>query len=115
MKQIFIISKHAMFSHGLESLLRKEGDFQIVAREEDISGAIEQIEALQPDVVILDSDDVLTDTLPHFQRILVTTPTLKIVGLSLQNNDVHVYQIDRWVVQAVGDLVEAIDKPNPTA
>ena len=100
-----------MFSHGLESLLRKEPDFQIVAQEEDISCAIEQIEALQPDVVILDSDDVLTDALPHLQRILVTTPTIKILGLSLQSNDVHVYQIDRWVVQEVSDLVKAIDKP----
>jgi DNA-binding NarL/FixJ family response regulator len=104
-----------MFSHGLESLLRKETDFQIIAQEEDISRAIEQIEARRPDVVILDSDDVLSDTLPHLQRILVTTPTIKIVGLSLQNNDVHVYQIDRWVVQQVSDLVEAIDNPVSTA
>lgn len=101
---IFIISSHLMFSHGLESLLRQETDFDIVGQEKDMERAIEQIKELQPDVIILDSDNAVSQVTP----ILHTNPDIKIISLNLQNNDLYVYQAKQQAAKETEDLVKAI-------
>lgn len=108
MKEIFIISNHAMFSYGLESLLRQKPDFEIVGQSEKLNAAIDQIKALAPDVVILDTDGPPSGRSKDIVRILESVPGVKIVGLSLQNNNIHIYQTRRWIASGVEDLLEAI-------
>jgi DNA-binding NarL/FixJ family response regulator len=93
-----------MFSHGLESLLRQETNFDIVGQEKDIDLAIEQIKKLQPDVVILDNDNAV----PQVTPILHASPGVKVISLSLQNNDLYVYQAKQWVARETEDLLEAL-------
>lgn len=102
--QIFIISSHLMFSHGLESLLHQETNFDIVGQEKDMERAIEQIKELQPDVVILDSNNAVSQVTP----ILHASPGVKVISLSLQNNDLYVYQAKQQAAKETEDLVKAI-------
>ena len=102
--RIFIISSHLLFSHGLESLLYPEPYLEIVGQKRDMEQAIEQIKELQPDVVILDSDNADSQVTP----ILHASPGVKVVSLSLQNNDLYVYQAKQRVAMETEDLVEAI-------
>ena len=94
-----------MFSQGLESLLRKESHFDIVGREKDMGQALEQIKALQPDVVIVDTDN----SHPGVTPILRANPGVKVISLSLQNNDLYIYGAKQWVARGTKDLVEAIE------
>ena len=102
--RVFVISSRLMFGHGLESLLRQETNFDIVGQETNIDQAIKQMKDLQPNVVILDSENAVSRVTP----ILHASPGVKVISLSLQNNDLYVYQVKQWIVRETEDLVEAI-------
>jgi two-component system response regulator DegU len=108
MTNIFIISKHLLFSHGLESLLCQEPEFKIIGQESDISQAIAKIKKLQPNVVIVYQDDFLNDSTPTFVELLEALPKIKVVGLSLHNNRFHVYKATQYVATRIEDLVQAV-------
>jgi DNA-binding NarL/FixJ family response regulator len=93
-----------MFGRGLESLLREDAKLDIVGQEADIGRAFERIRELRPDVVILDSDE------PDLEvgHILKVSPDIKVIGLSLQNNNLYVYRASQRVTRSVSDLMEAI-------
>jgi DNA-binding NarL/FixJ family response regulator len=93
-----------MFGRGLESLLRQEANFDIIGQETDLELALDQIRDLQPDVVILDSDSAV----PQVTPILRASPGVKVIGLSLQNNDLYVYQARQWIARGTEDHVSAI-------
>jgi DNA-binding NarL/FixJ family response regulator len=109
-KRIFIISSHLMFSCGLESLLRQEAKLDFVGQEADVGRAIERIKELQPDVVILDSDG----SVPEVFSILRARPGVKVISLSLQNNNLCVYQAKQRITKSVEDLLEVIEN-DPTS
>jgi DNA-binding NarL/FixJ family response regulator len=109
--RIFVISDHLMFGQGLESLLRQEAELDIIGQETDFSQAIERIKELQPDVVILDSDDAA----PKVASILGASSGVKIISLSLQDNNLYVYQARQRVTKDVIDLLEAIEEDLPAS
>jgi DNA-binding NarL/FixJ family response regulator len=57
MLRIFIVSSYLMFSLGLENLLRQDKEIKILGQETDREKAILKIQELQPDVVIVYTDD----------------------------------------------------------
>jgi DNA-binding NarL/FixJ family response regulator len=93
-----------MFGRGLESLLRENAQLDIVGQETDIKHALERIRELQPDVVILDSDESDLEV----AHLLKVSPAIKIIGLSLQNNSLYVYRASQRVTRGVSDLMDAI-------
>ncbi len=114
MTRVFIISGYPMFSWGLESLLRQGTGLDITGRETDVDRAIEQIKALQPDVVILDSSSS-DDNSRAVVRILKENLGTRVVNLSLQDNLMVVYQAAQWAVQDVDDLVDVIGQRHLSA
>ena len=44
---------HTLFRQGLRTLLEKHGTFQVVGEAEDGRSAVEQVEQLHPDVVVV--------------------------------------------------------------
>ena len=108
MTRVFILSHHAMFGRGLESLLRHEAEIELVGQEADEQKAIEQIKVLQPDVVIWDSHEAPDGPGPAIMRILRENPGIKVVGLSLRDNNLYLYQVTQRVVQGLDELIEAI-------
>ena len=111
MKRIFILSSHPLFGRGVESLLRQETGLEIVGRETDVDKAIERIEELQPDVVIVDSADPAGDSTLVALHILREGVGTKVIGLNLQDNTIGIYRGEQRVVKGVKDLVEAIEQP----
>ena len=64
----------------------------------------EILKALQPDVIIMDSDSVGVE----IEFILKVKPDLKIINLNLQNNNLYIYRASQRVTKSVSDLMEAI-------
>lgn len=106
--RIYIISDHLMFGYGLECLLLKEKEVEVVGRETTLKGAASAIQSLQPNVIIVDNDEVSLDTIVELLRLVHANPEVKIIHLSLQSNNLYVYQAVHTQVQSVEDLVEAI-------
>jgi FdhD protein len=112
MTHILMVSSYPLFSQGIESLLCREVGLEIVGRETDFDRAIERINELQPDVVILDSADPAWQAASAVMRILKERLGIKVIGLNLQDNTICVYREERRMAKGVKDLVEAI-KENP--
>lgn len=102
--RIFVVSSQSMFGRGIESLLREETTLDIVGQETDINRAIERIGRLRPDVVIVDHDE--SDL--EIAHILRVSPNIKVIGLSLQNNNLYVYQARQRITRSVEDLLQAM-------
>jgi DNA-binding NarL/FixJ family response regulator len=97
-----------MFGHGLERLLLKEKTVEVVGRGTTVEEAAASIRTLQPDVIIVDNDEISLDTLAELLRMLSSNPGAKLIHLNLQSNNLYIYQATHTKVQTVEDLVEAI-------
>lgn len=105
--RIFVLSDHLMFAHGLKSLLGQDGDLQLVGHETDVDRALEVIKSSQPDVVILDGSGSSMHKL-DLKRILLARPGLKVIGLSLNSNNLYIYQATQKVVESILDFKQAL-------
>ena len=94
-----------MFSQGVESLLRQEPGVDIVGRETDVDKAIERIEELQPDVVIVDRADPAGGSMLVALRILREGVRSKVIGLNLQDKTIGIHRGEQQRPEGVKVLV----------
>ena len=106
--RIFVLSNYLMFARGLESLLSQNAQLQIVGHGTEIDQAIEQIRSLQPDVVILDSSGFSQEE-PEVMSLFQAKEDLRVLGLSLQDNSLYIYQATQKSLQSVDDLLTVIN------
>jgi DNA-binding NarL/FixJ family response regulator len=106
--RIFIISDHLMFGYGLECLLLKEKAGEVVGRGTTLEEAATSLKTLQPDVIIVDDDERSLATIVELLRMVSRNPGLKVIQVSLQSNNLYIYQALHTQVQSVADLVEAL-------
>ena len=107
-KRVFIFSRHPLFGQGVERLLRGEPGLSVVGLEADANKAVEQITALNPDVIILDSSDPHCDPAPIFMHVLHLARRAEIVGLNLSDNVACVCDIEHRLVSDVSDLLDIV-------
>lgn len=107
-KRVFILSRHSLFSQGIEILLAQEPGLEIVGRDTDFDAAAEFLQACPPDVVILNCDDPEPDLSPAVLCILRKRLGISVIGLSLHDNEIYVYRGEQKQVCQVEDLLEAI-------
>lgn len=105
--RVFVISDHLMFAHGLESLVNRDLQLKLVGQEKNIDQAIPLVKALQPDVVILDSSGWGQNE-AYLNRLLQARPSLKVIDLSLDDNNLHIYRSTQKMVESLEDLKNAI-------
>jgi DNA-binding NarL/FixJ family response regulator len=107
-RRILIASRHALFGQGLRSLLleRKQVEVEIVGVVTDLNKAMNALEELKPDLVIVDYDDEMLNRDEFLTRFVEGDQQLRVVLLSLQgDNNAIVYdrrsmaasQIDQWL------------------
>lgn len=121
-KNIVVISNHLIFQYGLESLLGPYCNVNIVGRAANIDQAIEQVKTLQPDLVILDTTDLVGDFKLDILYILMLHPTVQVINMNLCNNQLASYQLDpqmtsgyqisEWKVEGITDLMNVIMLPS---
>ena len=108
MKRVFILSSHPLLGRGIETLLRQEAELEIVGLEKDPGQAIEQIKALQPDVILVDCNDADASRALAMLRLLTEGVRSRVVSLNLDDNRITIYQGEHKIVREVKDLVETI-------
>jgi TorA maturation chaperone TorD len=115
MTRVLLVSQFPLFSEGLHKLLACEDQIEIVAEEEDATRAMERFKALQPDVVIVDSESPTGDLAALSLRILKEGKQVRVIGLSLRENAVYVYRKERIIAHRVEDLMNAIESDLPVS
>lgn len=107
MKRIFLVANHSMFGRGVAHLLQQEPALELIGYEPDLDQATPYIQELEPDIVVLATHDASDLVLLGVMRLLHLMPQVKVFILSLQDNQLHIYQGTHHVIQELGDLTKA--------
>jgi chemotaxis response regulator CheB len=108
MKRVYVLSRQSLFGMGIEALLTREADIEIIRPGSDSETSVECIETIQPDVVIIDCDDPEKEMALAIGSILQKRLGIIVIGLSLKDNKICVYRGEQKQVQQLDDLLTAI-------
>lgn len=108
MKRVLLVSPHRLFSTGLESLLCRQGELEIVGPDTTPETAFERIKALRPDVVIAVNDPPACDPAAIAGRIFREGIPAKVIEVSLCDKKMYIYHGEQLTTRGVADLLQAI-------
>jgi hypothetical protein len=97
-----------MLGLAVENRLSSESDLQvIIVDSEDRYGLLQSVARYQPGTIILDQSVILEDS-AFFVSLLEELPELRVIGISVEDNWLHMYcKREVEVTQAV-DLTEIV-------
>jgi DNA-binding NarL/FixJ family response regulator len=106
--RVFVVSDSLMFSSGLKSLISEFPGVEIIGEETEVNQAVKQVKTLQPDVIIWGNSGMNPAWVHEEAHLVKAVPGIKIIGLSLQNNNIIVYHSTRKIIRDIQDLMIAI-------
>lgn len=113
--RVLLAEDHTIVRKGLRSLLDDETEIEVVGEAEDGQQAIELVQRVQPDVVLMDITMPVLNGLEATRQIKKLFPQVKVVVLTVHSSEEYIFQILRagasgYVVKqaAVSELVQAI-------
>src|SRR4028118_2092796 len=87
--RILLADDHRMFRQGLREVIERKTDFEVVGEAGTGREAIAMIEALRPDIVLLDIQMPELNGVTVAQQVARTHPDVKIVMLTMYREDQH--------------------------
>ncbi len=107
-RRVLIASSHSLFGQGLRNLLqaRKEAGVEIVGMVSNLDEALQALDRLDPDLIIVDYDDEKLNRDEFLARFVEGEKKLRVVLLSLQSaqeaivydrRTMAAHQIDDWL------------------
>ncbi len=88
--RILIVDDHPMVAEGIRAILESYDDIEVVGTLHDGQSAVEQIDALAPDVVLLDLNMPGIGGLPAIELILEKRPETRVLILSMHDNPEYI-------------------------
>jgi len=104
--RVIIADDHALFRRGLEMVLEKETDIEVVGEAHDAEQAFARAEELMPDVVLMDVRMPGGSGLEATQRIKQEMPHVKVLVLTNSDEEADLY--DAIKAGASGYLLKEI-------
>ncbi|BAZ12329.1 LuxR family two component transcriptional regulator [Calothrix sp. NIES-4071] len=95
MIHILLVDDQHIIRHGLKSMLESNADMQVVGEAENGQRALEQIPALQPDVVLMDIRMPVMDGVAATKAITQNYPDIKVLVLTTFDDNEYVSQAMR--------------------
>ena len=99
-----------LFARAIASFLEARKTWRVVRifSEQGLDFLVEQINMLQPDVVILNPGNcALDEHLPI--QVIQRQPALKVIVVSLENNLIQVFQKQNLMIHEASDLLSIIE------
>jgi DNA-binding NarL/FixJ family response regulator len=107
-KRVFVLSRQSLFHQGIETLLTEEAGIEIVGQDTLPCDAVNAILTSKPDVVILNLDDPEPDLISPVLCVLRGEGNIRVIGMSLKNNNLSVFQGENKEIKNLEDLFNAI-------
>lgn len=90
MIRLLLVDDQSLIRNGIKVMLSLEPDLQIVGTADNGEAAIEQVEALQPDVVLMDMRMPVMDGKNATRIITQRFPKVKVIVLSTFDDDEYI-------------------------
>ncbi|WP_295616693.1 response regulator [Chamaesiphon sp. GL140_3_metabinner_50] len=120
--KILLVDDLRVVREKLKSLLQPHRDFQIIGTAIDGYNAIEQLEHLQPDIILLDLDMPRLDGLQTARIISQKYPDIKIIILSSYNDNgdisdfpnscIKAYIVKGNIDREIADKIREVSEPS---
>jgi len=115
-QRIILVDDHELVRIGLKSLLERHPQFDVVGEAGSAREALEQVEALKPDVVVMDIRLPGTSGIDACEQIVNQYPETKVLMLTSYAEDEMLFSAIRagasgYVLKQIGseDLIKAIE------
>jgi DNA-binding NarL/FixJ family response regulator len=84
--RILLADDHRIMREGLKSLLDDEADMEVVGEAENGRRAIELVDELEPDVVVMDIGMPELNGIEATRRVVLDHPQTKVIALSMHSD-----------------------------
>lgn len=84
--KVLLVDDHQIMREGMSALLRKYSGFEVVGQASDGRQALEMVEELKPDIVIMDVGMPNLNGIDATHRMLSQHPGLKVMALSTHSD-----------------------------
>ncbi len=91
--RLLLVDDHEVVRSGLKMLLENESDFKIVGEADTGGGALELVETLKPDVVIMDITLPDISGIEATRRIKETHPEVAVVALTIHEDQQYFFEM----------------------
>ncbi len=85
--RVLIVDDHALMRAGLKALLGTQPDIQVVGQAASGIEAVRSAAELEPDIVLMDISMAGLDGVQATQKIKSTTPEVKIIALTMHEDE----------------------------
>jgi DNA-binding NarL/FixJ family response regulator len=93
--RVLIVDDHTLYRQGLRSMFDLEPDVDVVGEAADGHEAIEQVEALQPDIVLMDINMPGMDGMQATRKLADDYPGILIIILTMFKGEEHLREARR--------------------
>lgn len=87
--KVFIVDDHPIVREGLAQMIRREPDLAVCGEAEDAQAALHMINALKPDILIVDISLQGPDGLDLLKSVRAKDPTLPVLILSMHDESIY--------------------------
>ena len=109
--RVVVLMGRSLFAAGVISRMQHLNRFDLQVVDGRQANAIAQVMALQPSAVILDETDPESKHC-SLDKLLFALPSLKVIRLNPQSDQIQVIQWEWRQASEVSDLIQAIDWPD---
>jgi DNA-binding NarL/FixJ family response regulator len=88
-RTVFVVDDHPIVREGLAQMINRESDLTVCGEAQEMHGALQMIEALKPDILIVDISLNGPDGLDLLKNIRARDPSLPVLILSMHDESIY--------------------------
>ncbi len=93
--RVLLAEDHTIVRKGIRSLLDDQANIEVIGEAEDGREAIEKVEELSPDIILMDNTMPILNGLEATRQIKKRFPEVKILILTMHTNEEYIFQFLR--------------------
>jgi len=94
--RILLVDDHILFRKGIAALLANKQDFTVVGEAADGLEAIQRVEEVTPDIILMDIEMPHCDGLTAVKEIKAMRPEIDIIMLTVSDSDENLFQAIKY-------------------